>query len=243
MRLLVGVPSIDLLARPGIRVKTDTAASFEFGVVATSDLGERALARVLALFRASYRAANAAHLRASLGRLRFIATATSADALAGFALGEMRIMDLPRLPQQAVALAGICCVDPRFRRRGLFRELERRAFMAAGVASGPRVLSCGRVAHPASFRTMTWNPTHVPKRDTRPTTWQREIGVVVAGAYGVERFDPDTFVCVGSGTPIGYPVIDIVVRPEEWDVFAPVNRDRGDSLLGLCWMPDAPEGW
>ncbi len=108
----------------------------EFEVVATSTLAEPARARIMALFRASYREANEAYLERSLGRLRFIATATSADAIAGFALGEMRIMDLPRLPQQAVALAGICCVDASFRRRGLFRELERRAFMAAGVALG-----------------------------------------------------------------------------------------------------------
>jgi hypothetical protein len=197
----------------------------------------------MALFRASYRDANEAYLERSLSRLRFIATATSAGAIAGFALGEMRIMDLPRLAQQAVALAGMCCVDANFRRHGLFRELEQRAFMAAGVASGPRVLACGRMAHPASFRTMASNPTHVPKRHIRPTPWQQEVGAIIAQAYGVHGFDPETFVCAGIGTPIGYPRIDMDVRPEEWDVFAGVNRDRGDSLLGLCWFPDAPQGW
>ena len=221
----------------------DGTADLEFEVVATSTLGEPARARIMALFRASYREANEAYLERSLSRLRFIATATSAGAIAGFALGEMRIMDLPRVAQQAVALAGMCCVDANFRRHGLFRELEQRAFMAAGVASASRVLGCGRLAHPASFRTMTSNPTHVPKRHTRPTPWQQEIGAIIAQAYGVHGFDPETFVCVGSGTPIGYPRIDMDVRPEEWDVFAPVNRNRGDSLLGLCWFPDAPQGW
>ncbi len=222
----------------------DAAAEpFHFDVVATSDLAARDMARVVALFRASYRAANVAYLEKSLARFRFVAMATAAGDLAGFALGEMRLMDLPRLPRQAVALAGICCVDDRFRRRGLFRELEQRAFAAAGLAAGPRILSCGRVAHPASFRTMTWNPTHVPKRGSPPTPWQREIGAAVAAAYGVVHFDPGTFVCVGEGVPIGYPVLDMKVTPEEWELFAPVNRDRGDSLLGLCWVPDAPEGW
>ena len=221
----------------------DSTADLEFDVVATSTLGEPARARVMALFRASYLDANEAYLERSLARLRFIATATSAGAIAGFALGEMRIMDLPRVSQQAVALAGMCCVDAKLRRHGLFRELERRAFMAAGVASGSRVLSCGRMAHPASFRTMTSNPTHVPKRHIRPTPWQQEIGAIIAQAYGVHGFNPETFVCAGSGTPIGYPRIDMDVRPEEWDVFAPVKRNRGDSLLGLCWFPDAPQGW
>lgn len=238
-----GLTTAGLPAHTTPLIDTDSAASFELDVVATSDLGERTWAGILALFRASYRAANEAYLEQSLARFRFIATATSAEALVGFALGEMRLMDLPRLSRQAVALAGICCVDPRFRRRGLFVELERRAFLAAGVTPGPRVLSCGRMAHPASFRTMLANPTHVPKRHTRPTPWQREIGTVIADAYGVHGFDPDTFACLGSGVPIGYPILDMDVRAEEWDVFAPVNRDRGDSLLGLCWMPDAPEGW
>jgi hypothetical protein len=215
----------------------------EFEVVATSTLAEPARARIMALFRASYREANEAYLERSLTRMRFIATATSAGAIAGFALGEMRIMELPRLPQQAVALAGMCCVDAGLRRHGLFRELERRAFMAAGAASGPRVLACGRMAHPASFRIMTNFPTRVPQRNIRPTPWQQEIGAIIARAYGVHGFDPETFVCAGSGTPIGYPRIDMDVRPEEWEVFAGVNRDRGDSLLGLCWFPDAPPGW
>jgi hypothetical protein len=98
------------------------------------------------------------------------------------------------------------------------------------------------MAHPASFRTMTWNPSHVPKPHTPPTTWQREIGAIIAKAYGAKKFDPDTFVCIGGGTPM-HPLIEMDVGAEEWEVFAAVNRDRGDSLLGLCWMPDAPKGW
>ena len=220
-----------------------SAPAFVFETTGTDAISAQVLARILALFRTSYRDANEAYFRGSLARLRFIATATCGDVLAGFALGEMRLMDLPRLPQQAVALAGICCIDPRFRRHGLFRELEVRTFRAAGITPGARVLSCGRVAHPASFRTMTNNPTHVPKRGCPPTAWQQEVGAAIAAAYGVRRFDPQTFVCHGPGVPIGYPIMEMDVRPEEWDVFRPVDRERGDALLGLIWMPDAPDGW
>ena len=238
-----GLVLLGSAARPILLAGMATSGeSFEFDVVATTDLRESTLTRAVALFRSSYRAASDVYLMQSLARIRFIATATSADTLAGFALGEMRLMDLPRLPLQPVALAGICCVDPRFRRRGLFRELEWRAFMAAGIPLRPRVLSCGRMAHPASFRTMTWNPSHVPKPHTPPTTWQREIGAIIAKAYGAKGFDPDTFVCIGGGTPM-HALIEMDVGAEEWEVFAAVNRDRGDSLLGLCWMPDAPAGW
>lgn len=215
----------------------------EVDVQSAPALAEDARAEVLTLFRATYREANEAYLEQSLAKFRFLATAREAGVLVGFALGESRILDLPGLPAQAVAMAGICCVDDRFRRRGLFRRLETATFLAAGLDLGPRLLSCGRVAHPASFRTMTAHPSHVPRRGVVPTAWQREVGVAIAAAYGVVGFDPETFVCRGSGSPIGTPVLDLEVRPEEWEAFAKVDRSRGDSLLGLCWFPDAPPGW
>ena len=114
----------------------------------------------------------------------------------------------------------------------------------AGAGIRPeRYLSTGRMAHPASMRTMARNATVVPKPGVPITKWQREVGRAIADAYGVARFDDDTFVVHGSGVPIGYPVMEIEVEPEEWVVFERVNRDEGDSLLGLCWHPDAPEGW
>ena len=164
------------------------------------------------------------------------------DTPAGFSLGDMRVMDLPRLPQQQVTLAGICCIDPRFRRRGLFGALERAAIMGAGIVAGGRMLSAGRMAHPVSFRVM--NPaTRIPRYGIKPTPWQRAVGQAIADAYGVPQFDPETFVCHGTGEPIGYPNIEMDVEPDEWRIFEHVNRDRGDSLLGLTWSPDAPEGW
>ena len=200
-------------------------------------------AEVLALFRVAYREANEAYLIASLGKFRFIATARAGGVLVGFGLGEARLLDLPRLPRQAVTLGGICCIDAGFRRRGLFRRLETAAFLASDIELRPRFLGCGRVAHPASFGTMVTRPSHVPRRGVSPTPWHREVGAAVAAAYGVADFDRSTFVCRGRGVPIGYPVLDIEVKPEEWEIFATVDRSRGDSLLGLCWFPDAPPDW
>ena len=216
----------------------------EFTIVSkpTADLTADERAIVFALFDLAYRQANHAYLEKSLGKLRFVALAMHGDVPAGFALGEMRVMDLPRLPQQDVVFAGICCIDAQFRRRGLFGALERAAVMAAGIVPRGRMLSVGRMAHPASFRVMN-HETRVPRPGVEPTPWQQEVGQAIADAYGVPRFDPKTFVCHGSGAPIGYPNIEMDVEAEEWRVFEHVDRDRGDSLLGLSWMPDAPEGW
>lgn len=115
--------------------------------------------------------------------------------------------------------------------------------MAARVPERQPALNCGRMAHPASYRLMARSPSAVPKAGVEPTPWQQQVGMAIAAAYGVEDFDPTTFVCHGSGTPIGYPVIDIEAEPGEWVVFRPVDRDRGDSLLGIAWMGDPPDGW
>ncbi|MBI5288323.1 MAG: hypothetical protein HY873_05070 [Chloroflexi bacterium] len=216
---------------------------FTFRTLRTADLTAADRDLMQGLFATNYRQANSAYLEKSFGTLGFAAIAAFDDVPAGFALGEMRILDLPRLPRQTVALAGICCINPAFRRRGLFGALELAAMRGADIIPEGRYLSAGRMAHPASMRTMARNATVVPKPGVPITPWQREVGRAIAAAYRTQQFDDETFVCVGSGTPIGYPVMDIEVEPEEWRVFEPVNRDRGDSLLGLCWHPDAPDGW
>jgi hypothetical protein len=218
-------------------------SSFQFKVIETDKVSPEDLQDVFALFEANYRQANRTFLEKSLGTLRHLALAEHNGMPAGFALGECRVMDLPRLPEQAVNLAGICCIAPQFRRRGLFGALEGLAIGAAGVPGPQRRLSCGRMAHPAAMRGLARNPTVVPKPAVVPTPWQQEVGQAIADAYGVHAFDRETFVCIGSGEPIGYPIIEFEVEPEEWEVFGQVDRDRGDALLAMIWTPDAPPGW
>ncbi len=218
-------------------------SDFNFRTLRTSELTPADRDLMQGLFASNYRQANAAYLDKSFSVLHYAAIATHGDAPAGFALGELRVMDLPRLPQQLVAMAGICCVAPDFRRRGLFGGLEQAAMRASGIVPAGRFLSTGRMAHPASMRTMARNASVVPRPGVPATPWQREVGRAIAAAYGTQRFDDETFVCIGSGTPIGYPIMEIEVEPEEWRVFEHVDRDRGDSLLGLCWQPDGPDGW
>ena len=218
-------------------------ASFDFKVVETDKASPEDLQKVFSLFEMNYRQANHAYLEKSLATLRYLALAEHAGTTAGFALGECRVMDLPRLPAEVVNLAGICCIAPQFRRRGLFTELERLTFVAAEMPPHSRRLTCGRMAHPAAMRGFARHPTVVPKPGVRPTPWQQEVGQAIAAAYGSHAFDPGTFVCIGSGDPIGYPIIEFEVEPWEWEVFRRVNRDRGDALLAMVWTPDAPPEW
>jgi hypothetical protein len=218
-------------------------SSFDLKIVETDKTSAKDLEAILSLFEMNYRQANRAYLEKSLRTLRYLALAEHEGTTVGFALGECRVMDLPRLPEQVVNLAGICCIEPQFRRRGLFAQLEYLIFVTAEMPAHSRRLTCGRMAHPAGMRGLTRIPTVVPKPGVRPTPWQQEVGQAIADAFGSHAFDPETFVCIGSGEPVGYPIIDFQVEPGEWEVFRQVNRDRGDSLLAIAWTPNAPAGW
>lgn len=209
------------------------------------------------LFDQSYAQADHGYLDKSLELLGYVAVAAADDAadqaaaetsgreqITGFALGETRILDLPGLPGQPVGLAGLCCVHSAYRRRGLFRTLETRV-IAAGTdrPGGGRVLVAGRMAHPASLRIMNGNPGALPHPGVVPTAFQQDAARAVASCFAVDYFDPLTFVCRGRGRPIGYPRMHIDADAQEWKLFAGVDRDRGDSLLALSWIPDTPPGW
>ena len=219
-------------------------SGFEFKTVPTVSITEEDQRMMLRLFDACYREANHSHLGKSLAHLLYVTFAwDEAGNPAGFGIADSLVKDLPLLPQTTLTLGGLCCVLPEFRRRGLFGALEARSIGAAGVVSEGRWLTCGRMAHPGAFRLMASNPTCLPRPGRTPTPWQQEVGQAVADIYGVENFDPETFVCVGSGKPIGYPVIELEAEEDEWEVFKPVDRDRGDALLGIAWTPTAPEDW
>jgi hypothetical protein len=217
---------------------------FTFTVFQTDSVPDGVFRQVQDVFAENYRDANQSYLEKNLGKLRFLSVATAADGrLAAFAMGESRVIDLPRLPASNVRLAGLCCVSAPFRRHGLFGRLEGLVLGAYQLPEAERSLSCGRCAHPASFRGFARSGVAVPRRGHVPNEWQREVGAAIAEAYGSPGFDPDTFVVSGSGVPIGWPVMEIEATPEEWEVFEHVDRSKGDSLLGIRWVETPPAGW
>ncbi len=217
---------------------------FEFRTLPTDALSAADLRLLAGLFDTCFRLADQAHLERVLGMLRFVSVTLHGETPAGFSIGDVRVMDLPRLRQQNVMLGGLTCVVPEFQRRGLMIEMATRNIIASEPRWAERMLFCVRYGHPVAFRSVVArHESGVPRPGVRPTAWQREVGKAIADAYGVERFDPDTFVCRGAGSPIGYPVVEIDVEPADWEVFRRVDRERGDSLLGIVWRPDGPPGW
>jgi len=223
----------------------DPARDLRIEVGDSAALDARELEEVHSLFARAYAQANHDYVDASMARLRTIARAREGGSLVGFALADVRFSSLPGFESpQLLLLAGIGCVELRLRRRGVFAHLSRCAARANGLLARRkgRFLACGRMAHPAGFRSMSRDPNAIPKRGHPLSSWHLEVGAVVAALYGV-RLKPGTLIVQGGGRPVGHPRIEIDVAPEEWLPFRDVDRSRGDSLLGLAWHPDVPDGW
>ncbi|MEM8605852.1 MAG: hypothetical protein AAGF92_02005 [Myxococcota bacterium] len=219
--------------------------AMEIRVVASDRLDDRDREGIHALFGENYRDANHAYLDKSFAGLRHTALAEVDGALVGFAIGDAVRANMPRFDDpQAVALAGLSCIDPATRRRGLFTRLSLAAMSANGViAAAPRFLFTGRMAHVLTYRHMANNATNaVPDAAAPLTDWHREVAVRIAELFQCE-VDPENFVVRGPGAPIGYPRVDFDAPKELEALFAPVDRSRGDALLAMAWMPDAPAGW
>ena len=210
----------------------------------TRELSPKELDSIHRLFELSYEKANHSYLDKSLSRLSYIALAYHGKALTCFAVGDVIESIIPGMrDSQIIHAGGISCIAPEFRRRGLFRKLQM--FIAAGtgkIKSDSNVITCGRMAHPASSRVISSYPGAIPKYGVVLSEWHKEMGVFLAELYGAV-IDPDTFVVRGEGSPIGYPKVNVVATAEEWALFKNVDRDRGDSLLFVAWYPDKPEEW
>lgn len=213
-------------------------------VVNSREVSSSQLSRILSLFDKSYDQANHTYLRCSLETLRSTALAEYEGRLIGFSLGDAVLTDIPRMSEpQVVVLAGICCIDPAYRRLGLFLELAKAACVKGGLLEeGVRFLKCGRMAHPVSLRSLRKDMSLIPREGAVLTPWHKEVGVKVASLYGVE-INEDNFVVKGNGRSIGNPKLVIQVSDDEWGVFSGVNRERGDSLLAMSWSSNVPEGW
>ena len=227
--------------------KTVTIEGFRTLVREPSRVTVEDRGQIASIFDAAYAQANQAYLDSSIEHIGRIAFALSDEGEpAAFAVGRQRWMDLPGFDEpQLVALHGMRATVPAFRHRGLIGALSRALVEAARgeVSARPAVreLGCGRYGH-ASRQGEMIEGNHVPWPGRVPTAWQQAVGLAVAEAYGSD-LDPRTFVCRGSGTPIGLPNVHFEASDPEQEVYAPVRRERGDNLLAINWTPDPPEGW
>ena len=239
--------------RVRVGVDGDVLSFFDFGpteiegvdldVKPTTELTPEERQGLHRVFDDAYIDGDHGYLEDQLRNLASIAIATAADVGAvGFALSDSRVVDLPRLPAQVFRTAGLSCVLSTHKRRGISSRLESMAMAAGDAPPAVHTLLASRFAHAAGLHHARQRVPVVPRPGHQLTAWHREVAVAVAELLGVPAFDPDTFVCHGPGRPVGKNVIDLDVPDEEAELFAPVDRSRGDTLLALWWTTPPP-GW
>ncbi len=220
-------------------------SGIEVTTQSVQDLTEGQISQILALFDAAYADANHSYLLSSFEVMNWIALAMYGPVLAGFAVGDAKFVDLPRMKALClVATYGIGCIDENFRRMGLFTRLEKAVVRASGTFQvKSHCLHCGRTAHPATYRFFkNIGAGCLPEPDRPLSAWHTEMVETIAALYDTKVY-PGTCVVVGKGEPIGYPRISIEATNAELGLFENVDRDKGEALLAMSWSPDAPKGW
>ena len=138
--------------------------------IRSADVGGADLEAVLSLFDRNYDRANHAYLERSFSKLGYLSLADTDGRVVGFAVGDAALAELDGFGEpQAVALAGISCIDPDVRRQGLFSRLSFSSMGANGILQQvSRFLFAGRMAHPVTFRTMATRSQGAVPRASEP---------------------------------------------------------------------------
>ena len=161
------------------------------------------------------------------------------------------MVDLPVVGAQRLWAQGLTCVDPGLQRRGVASNLPgmTRRGMGANCPT-TRTLRVTPIprrcwAHSTStgrpgLATMSWSsppPIGQPARNNE-TSRGRSQHISAARTTTMRGG-----VRVGPGHPVGDAVVEIQADENAWALFEAVDRSRGDTLLGLHWVGDPPDGW
>lgn len=214
----------------------------------TAELTSDTRAQLHAVFSAAYSEPDPDYLDRQLAALQGIGIATEPTGeVVGFTLYGWREVDLPVIGVHGVGLAGLMCVRPGVRRKGVGGACGNAAGMAA--VAGPLDLAVTKLATPASLRMIMrsipvgrWPTVDEPFALYRnPSATQLAVLGALADAHGCKL--GDGAVGIGSGRPIGTPIVEPEVTPEQASLFDRVDRDRGDTLLWVSWLTPPPIAW
>ena len=116
-------------------------------------------------------------------------------------------------------------------------ELYRRAAISFPDED---VLVAGRIAHPALYSLFGGLQEPVPRPGYRASGEDRAWGRRLAKRFGCdEGYDDRAFRSEGKGTPV--PKLDIHLaddpEPEVAELLAPVDPEKGDTLIAFGWAP------
>lgn len=157
------------------------------------------------------------------------------DEIFGFLFGSLE--RIGGTPCVLWGLGTTTVEEPRPVLEAMTTELYRRAAISFPDED---VLVAGRIAHPALYQLFGTLQEPCPRPGYKASGEDRAWGRRLAKRFGCDsRYDDRAFRSAGNGTP--EPRLDIPLgdepEPEVQELLAPVDPDKGDTLIAFGWAP------
>jgi hypothetical protein len=157
------------------------------------------------------------------------------DEIHGFLFGSLE--RIGGTPCVLWGLGTTVAEQPRPVLEAMTTELYRRAAISFPDED---VLVAGRIAHPALYQLFGTLQEPCPRPGYRASGEDRAWGRRLAKRFGCDAtYDDRAFRSAGSGTP--EPKLDVNLgdepEPEVQELLAPVEADKGDTLIAFGWAP------
>jgi hypothetical protein len=157
------------------------------------------------------------------------------DEIHGFLFGSLE--RIGGTPCVLWGLGTTVAEQPRPVLEAMTTELYRRAAISFPDED---VLVAGRIAHPALYQLFGTLQEPCPRPGYKASGEDRAWGRRLAKRFGCDAsYDDRAFRSAGSGTP--EPKLDVNLgdepEPEVQELLAPVEADKGDTLIAFGWAP------
>jgi hypothetical protein len=157
------------------------------------------------------------------------------DELHGFLFGSLE--RIGGTPCVLWGLGTTTANEPRPVLEAMTTELYRRAAISFPDED---VLVAGRIAHPALYQLFGILQEPCPRPGYKASGEDRAWGRRLAKRFGCDaQYDDRAFRSEGNGSPA--PKLDIRLgeepEPEVQELLAPVDPDKGDTLIAFGWAP------
>ena len=159
------------------------------------------------------------------------------DEIHGFLFGS-----LERIGGTPCVLWGLGATDSANGEAGPMLEAMTTELYRRAAISFPDedVLVAGRIANPALYRLFGGLQEPVPRPGYKASGEDRAWGRRLAKRFGCDgNYDDRAFLSTGNGTPEAKLDIDLGgdTEPEVQELLAPLDADKGDTLIAFGWVP------
>jgi hypothetical protein len=158
------------------------------------------------------------------------------EEIHGFLFGS-----LERIGGTPCVLWGLGATDANGEGGPLLEAMTNELYRRAAISFPDEdVLVAGRIAHPSLYTLFGGLQEPCPRPGYKASGEDRAWGRRLAKRFGCDaRYDDRAFRSAGDGTPEPKLDIDLPVEPEPEvkELLAPVDPDKGDTLIAFGWAP------